>query len=161
MATNGTAEVTLPTDEQIVITREFDAPPELVWEAWTTPDLVKRWWGAKHGEGVTAEIDLSVGGGYRFTLQAEGGFEVAFHGSYREIVPNERLVYTEVFEGAPAEESVIEQAFVALAGDRCRVEQVCTYSSKEIRDTVLESGMETGMQSSMDALEEVAIGLKA
>jgi uncharacterized protein YndB with AHSA1/START domain len=159
MASTGTAEVTLPTDDQILITREFDAPPELVFEAWTKPDLVKRWWGARRGSGTTAEIDLRVGGEWRFTHQADGGFEVAFHGTYREIVPNERLAYTEIFEGAPDAESVIEQTFTAVGTDRCRVEQLCRYPSREVRDIVLESGMEAGMQESMDALEEVAIAL--
>jgi uncharacterized protein YndB with AHSA1/START domain len=160
MSTTGTAEVTLPADEQILITREFDAPPELVYRAWTTPELVERWWGNKRGEGTTAEIDLTVGGDWRFSMQATGGFEVAFHGTYREIVPNERLVHTEIFEGAPDAVSEIDLTFEPLDGDRTRVVQLCTYPSREVRDMVMESGMETGMQESMDALEEVAVGLR-
>lgn len=159
MTTTGTAEVTLPADEQILITREFDAPRELVYAAWTTPELVQRWWGAKRGSGVTAAIDLRVGGEWRFAMEAEGGFEVAFHGTYREIATNERLVNTEVFEGAPDAESLVEQTFAPLDGGRCRVEQLCTYPSREVRDIVLETGMEAGMQESMDALEEVAVAL--
>ena len=91
--------VTLPTDDQILITREFDAPKHLVYKAWTTPELVKRWWSGRRGEMTLAEIDLRVGGTWRYVMIADGGFEVAFHGEYREIVPNERLVYTEVYEG--------------------------------------------------------------
>jgi uncharacterized protein YndB with AHSA1/START domain len=98
---SGTATVTLPTDEQILITREFDAPKHLVYKAWTTPELVKRWWNAKRGEVTVAEIDLRVGGTWRSVMVTEDGFEVAFHGEYREIVPNERIVTTEVYEGAP------------------------------------------------------------
>lgn len=161
MTTTGTAEVTLPTDEQILITREFDAPPELVYEAWTTPELVQQWWGDRRGSGMTAEIDLTVGGSWRYAMEANGGFEVAFHGTYSEIVPNERLVNTEIFEGAPDAVSEITTTFTALDGDRTRTEQLCVYPSREVRDMVLESGMEAGMQESMDALERVAVGLKS
>jgi len=98
---SGTATVTLPTDEQILITREFDAPKHLVWRAWTTPELVKRWWHANRGAMVVCEIDLRVGGMWRYVMVADGGLEVGFHGEYREIVPSERLVSTEVYEGIP------------------------------------------------------------
>src|SRR6478736_7395714 len=98
---SGTATVTLPTDRQILITREFDAPKHLVYKAWTTPELVKRWWHANRGEATIAEIDLRVGGKWRYVLVTPDGVEVGFHGEYREIVPNERLVSTEVFEGIP------------------------------------------------------------
>src|SRR5688572_2004734 len=101
VASSGTAKVTLPADEQILITREFDAPKELVWKAWTTPELVRRWWHANRGEVTVAEIDLRVGGTWRYVSVTDDGFEVAFHGEYREIVPNERIVSTEVYEGAP------------------------------------------------------------
>src|SRR4051794_8262444 len=95
----GTAVVTLPSDTQIRITREFDAPRHLVYRAYTTPELVKRWWSGDRGEVASAEIDLRVAGAWRYVMSANGGFEVAFHGEFREIVPNERLVFTEVFEG--------------------------------------------------------------
>ena len=106
MATSsGTAVVTLPTDEQILITREFEAPRHLVWEAWTNPELVKRWWHANRGEMTIAEIDLRVGGTWRWVMVTPDGFEVAFHGEYREIVPHERIVSTEVYEGFPEGEA--------------------------------------------------------
>jgi uncharacterized protein YndB with AHSA1/START domain len=98
------ATVTLPTDEQILITREFDAPRHLVYKAWTTPELVKRWWSGHRGEVTTAEIDLRVGGRWRYVMVADGGFEVGFHGEYREIVPDERIVNTEVYELPEASE---------------------------------------------------------
>src|SRR5215212_10034205 len=98
VTTSRSAKVTLPADEQILITREFDAPRELVYKAFTTPELVRRWWHANRGEMTVAEIDLRVGGRWRYVMVAEGGAEVAFHGEYREIVPNERIVSTEVFE---------------------------------------------------------------
>src|SRR5688500_10260778 len=104
VTSSGRAKLTLPTDEQILITREFDAPRHLVYEAWTTPELIKRWWNAKRGEVTVAEVDLRVGGKWRYAMVTDGGFEVAFHGEFREIVPNERIVSTEVYEGAPQPE---------------------------------------------------------
>src|ERR687895_1238774 len=112
VTTSQTATVTLPTDEQILITREFDAPKHLVYKAWTTPELVKRWWHAKRGEATIAEIDLRVGGKWRYVMITNDGFEVGFHGEYREIVPNERIVSTEVYEGMP--EGVDAEAQAAL-----------------------------------------------
>src|SRR5687767_8685517 len=101
MTSSGSAKVTLPTDTQILITREFDAPKHLVYKAWTTTELVKRWWNAKRGEVTIADIDLRVGGTWRWVMVTDDGFEVAFHGEYRELVPNERIVTTEVYEGMP------------------------------------------------------------
>src|ERR1700688_4483721 len=101
MGSSGSAIVTLPTDTQILITREFDAPKHLVYKARTTPELIKRWWAGDRGEVTSAEVDLRVGGTWRFVMVANGGFEVAFHGEYKEIVTNERIVSTEVFEGMP------------------------------------------------------------
>src|SRR5918995_3776240 len=97
-ASSGTAVVTLPSDTQILITREFAAPRHLVYKAWTTPDLIKRWWSANRGKVTLAEVDLRVGGKWRYVMIADGS-EVGFHGEYRHIVPNERIVSTEVFEG--------------------------------------------------------------
>lgn len=163
MTSKTTATVTLPQDRQILIVREFDAPRHLVWRAYTEPELVQRWWGAKRGEGVTAEIDLRVGGTWRYVMVAEGGFEVGFHGEFREIVEGERLVMTEVFEGAgpdaEANGGLNTITFVAQ-GDRTVLEMLCEYPSKEVRDLVIDSGMEGGMQESMDALEQVAASLR-
>lgn len=96
-----TATVTLPTDTQILITRDFAAPKHLVFKAYTTPELISRWWTAKRGAMKVCEVDLRVGGKWRYVMEAEGGFEVAFNGEYREIVPDERLVSSVVFECAP------------------------------------------------------------
>src|SRR5437879_1197302 len=101
MTTSGTAKVTLPADTQIMITREFDAPARLVWKTYTTPELIKRWWGGERGTVTIADVDLRVGGRWRYVLVTNGDFEVAFHGEYRQIVVNERLVNTEAFEGIP------------------------------------------------------------
>ena len=156
---SGTAKVTLPTDEQILITREFNAPKHLVYKAWTTPDLVKRWWSAERGQVTLAEIDLRVGGTWRWVMVANGGFEVGFHGEYREIVPNERLVHTEVFEGMPDAEAVVT---LTLSEEDGRTTQtvLVQHSSKEHRDAHINSGMEAGMQTAMDLLEQVAVSLQ-
>src|SRR5262249_6081287 len=110
--TRNRAIVTLPTDEQILIAREFDAPRELVYKAFTTPELVSRWWHAKRGEVTLVEIDLRVGGKWRYVMAACGGPEVGFHGEYREIVPSERIVSTEMYEGVP--EGVSEEDATTL-----------------------------------------------
>jgi uncharacterized protein YndB with AHSA1/START domain len=162
---SGTARVTLPTDEQILITREFDAPRHLVWEAWTTPELVKRWWNAKRGEVTVAEIDLRVGGKWRYAMVTEDGFEVGFHGEYREIVPNERMVSTELYEGVPegvSEEdaTTVNTATFTEKDGRTTLTILVQAPSKETRDAIVESGMEAGMQDALDLLEEVAVSLR-
>jgi len=154
-----TATVTLPTEEQILITREFDAPRHLVFRAWTTPELVRRWWSGRRGEMQVAEIDLRVGGMWRYVMTAEGGFEVASHGEYREIVENERLVYTEAFEGMPdAGFTVNEVTFTEVEG-RTHLEALTICPSKEVRDAIIDSGMEGGAQEGLDIMEEIAIEL--
>ncbi len=153
------ATVTLPTDEQILITREFDAPKHLVYKAWTTPDLVKRWWSGQRGEMTLAEIDLRVGGTWRYVMVANGGFEVAFHGEYREIVPNERIVSTEVYEGMP-DAAVLDTLTLTEADGRTTLTILVQHEKKEHRDAHIESGMEDGMQDAMDLLEEVAVSLR-
>jgi uncharacterized protein YndB with AHSA1/START domain len=159
---SGTARVTLPTDEQILITREFDAPKDLVWKAWTTPELVKRWWGAKRGEVRIAEIDLRVGGTWRYVSLTPDGFEVAFHGEYREIIPNERLVSTEAYEGVPDPDAnaTVNTATFTEEDGRTTLTILVEAPSKEIRDAIIDSGMEAGMQDALDLLEEVAISLR-
>jgi uncharacterized protein YndB with AHSA1/START domain len=159
VASSGTATVTLPKDEQILITREFDAPRHLVYKAWTTPELVKRWWSAQRGEVTVAEIDLRVGGRWRYVMIADGGFEVGFHGEYREIVPNERIVSTEVFEGMPDAEALNTLTLTEVDG-RTTLEVLVQHTSKEDRDAHINSGMEAGMQDAMDLLEQVAISLR-
>ena len=162
---SGTATVTLPTDEQILVTREFDAPRHLVYKAWTTPELVQRWWHAKRGEVTVAEIDLRVGGTWRYVAVTADGLEVGFHGEYREIVPNERIVSTEVFEGLPegvteAEAATLNTATLTEEDGRTTLTILVQARSKESRDAIIDSGMEAGLQDAMDLLEEVAISLR-
>src|ERR1022692_4031880 len=118
-----TAVVTLPTDTQILITREFGAPRHLVYKAWTTPELIKRWWSGDHGEVTIAEVDLRPGGTWRYVMTANGGFEVAFHGEYREIIPGERIVSTEIYEGMPDAEAVVTTTFTEKDGRTTRSEE--------------------------------------
>ncbi|HEX5925313.1 MAG TPA: SRPBCC family protein [Baekduia sp.] len=149
--------MTLPADEQILITREFDAPKDLVFKAWTTPELVKRWWSGERGEVTLAEIDLRVGGTWRYVMTGEG-FEVGFHGEYQEIVPNERIVSTEVFEGMPDAASLNTLTLIETDG-RTYLTILVQHSSKEHRDGHVNSGMEVGLQESLDALERVVRSL--
>jgi uncharacterized protein YndB with AHSA1/START domain len=157
-ASSGTAVVTLPTDTQILITREFAAPRHLVYKAWTTPELIKRWWSANRGTVTVADVDLRVGGTWRYVMVTEDGYEVAFHGEYREIVPNERIVSTEVFEGMPEGEAV-DTLTLTEAGGRTTLTILVQHSSKEHRDAHINSGMEDGLQDALDLVERVAISL--
>jgi uncharacterized protein YndB with AHSA1/START domain len=162
---SGPATVELPTDEQILITREFDAPKHLVYKAFTTPELVKLWWHAKRGEMTVAEIDLRVGGKWRYVMVADGGFEVGFHGEYREIVPNERLVSTEVYEGLPEgvseeEGATVNTATFTEADGRTTLTILVQATSKVSRDAIIDSGMEAGLQDALDLLEQAAISLR-
>ena len=159
---SGTAVVTLPTDTQIRIIREFNAPRHLVYQAWTTPDLIKRWWHAKRGKVTLAEVDLRVGGSWRWVIVTNDGFEVAFHGVYREIVANERLVYTEVYEGAPGgegEEGALNTLTFTEVNGRTTVTTLVEAGTQVVRDAIIDSGMEAGMQDAMDLLEQVAVSL--
>jgi uncharacterized protein YndB with AHSA1/START domain len=162
VASSGTATVSLPTDEQILITREFDAPKHLVYKAWTTPELVRRWWTARRGEMTVAEIDLRVGGRWRYVMVAQGGLEVGFHGEYREIVPNERIVSTEVYEGIPDadDHAALNTLTFTEVDGRTTLTILVEHQNREGRDAHIESGMEAGMQDAMDLLEEVAISLR-
>jgi uncharacterized protein YndB with AHSA1/START domain len=159
--TSGTAKVTLPAGNQILITREFNAPRRLVWKAYTTPELIKRWWSGQKGTVTSADVDLRVGGAWRYVMVANEGFEVAFHGEFREIVPEERLVNTEVFEGIPAADDHAGLVTLTLneKDGRTFIEMLCEYRDQADRDAVLASGMEGGMQESLDALEQVAVSL--
>jgi uncharacterized protein YndB with AHSA1/START domain len=160
VATSGTANLTLPSDTEILITREFDAPARLVYQAYTTPELVRQWWHAKRGEVHLAEIDLRVGGKWRYTMDA-CGVDVAFHGEFQEIVPNERLVTTEVYEGIPdaEEHAALDTVTFAEVDGRTTLTILMQMKSKQDRDAVIESGMESGLQDALDLLERLAISL--
>jgi uncharacterized protein YndB with AHSA1/START domain len=157
-----TAKVTLPTDEQILITREFDAPKHLVYKAYTTPELVRRWWHAGRGEMTVCEIDLRVGGKWRHVMVTPDGTEVGFHGEYRELVPNERIVSTEVYEGVPGgdDDPALDTLTLAEADGRTTLTILMQLSNKQTRDMIIESGMEEGLQDALALLEQVAVSLR-
>ncbi len=149
------ATVTLPADEQILITREFDAPRHLVYEAWTTPELVRRWWCGRRGEMTVVEMDFRVGGAWRYVMIAAGGHEVGFHGEYREIVPDERIVWTEVFEGAPEGEPALVTATFTEDAGTTTLSLLTEVESKAVRDMIIDTGMEGGVQEQMEILDEI------
>lgn len=156
---SGTAVVTLPADTQILITREFNAPKRLVFQAWTTPELIKRWWAGDRGEVTIAEVDLRAGGSWRYVMTTNGGFEVAFHGEYREVVPDERIVSTEVFEGMP-DAGALSTITFSEGNGRTELRILVQHSSQENRDAHINSGMEDGMQESLARMEQVARSLR-
>jgi uncharacterized protein YndB with AHSA1/START domain len=156
VASRHTAVVTLPSDTEILITREFDAPRHLVYRALTTPELVKRWWNARRGEVTLAEIDLRVGGAWRYVMVADGGFEVAFHGEYQEIVPDERIVTTEIYEGAPDAPATTTTTLIEADG-RTTLSILVEHTKPEHRDAHVDSGMEAGLQDALDLLDELVI----
>lgn len=157
-ATSGTAVFSTPSETQILVEREFDAPPHLVFKAWTTPDLIKRWWSGGHGDVTVAEIDLRVGGRWRQVLVTPDGTEVGFHGEYREVVPDERLVYTSIYEALPVE-GVVTTIDFAESGGHTRLSMRIDCDTRELRDGIIESGMESGTQRGLDLLEQIAIEL--
>jgi uncharacterized protein YndB with AHSA1/START domain len=152
------ATLTLPSDNEILVTREFEAPRHLVYRAWTTPELVKRWWVGQRGRAISAEIDLRVGGRWRYVMVTHDGFEVAFHGEYKDVVPNERIVSTEIYEAAPEGEALNTITF-AEQGDRTLVSILMQHRTQELRDMVLQTGMEGGLQEALDLLEGLAQSL--
>jgi uncharacterized protein YndB with AHSA1/START domain len=161
---DGALQLTLPTETQILITREVAAPRQLVWRAWTTPELVRRWWAGRRGEMTVAEVDLRVGGRWRYVMTATDGHEVAFHGTYRELSEPERIVHTEVYEMPGAPETPEDQAPVVTVtfterDGRTTVELLTECHSRELRDMIAGSGMEVGVREQFELVEELAASL--
>ena len=151
----------LGPDREIVITRTFNGPARIVFDAWTRPELVRRWWAPKtHGVTLAScEADVRVGGRYRYVLQPEGGEAFAFSGEYTEVTPHTRLVYTQAFEPmADAGHVVVTVSFEERDGKTHLVSHEL-YPSREARDAALESGMESGMRETMDQLDELVASL--
>jgi uncharacterized protein YndB with AHSA1/START domain len=155
---HGSAEITLTSDTAYQIVRRFDAPAALVFEAITTPELVKRWWGFPTSEWLVCEIDLRVGGRWRYVTRDEG-MEVGFHGEILEIEAPHRYVSTEAFEGIPDPDGNASTNTITLTeADGVTTMTVhVEHHSQEIRDAVLASGMEGGMQVSYDRLEDLVV----
>jgi uncharacterized protein YndB with AHSA1/START domain len=156
MKNTGGLKVTTPTDCEIAMTRVFDAPRRLVFEAFTKPELVKRWLGVFGGWSLAVcEIDLKVGGAYRYVWQGRDGATMGMRGVYREIVPGERIVSTEKFDDPWYDgEAVGTVAFVEQGG-QTTLTMTVRYASKEVRDAVLKSPMEKGVSAGFDTLAEL------
>lgn len=158
---SGTFTVSTPSDREIRLTRLFDAPRALVWDAMSKPEHIKRWWGCL-GEGYSVpvcEVDLRPGGAWRFVNRTPKGEMATFYGVYREIAPPERVVFTEIFEPFPDSGSVVTSMLTEENG-KTRLTVTCRYPSVEVRDMVLKSGMERGAGISYDRLDEVAAELQ-
>jgi uncharacterized protein YndB with AHSA1/START domain len=153
MTGNNKAVVTLPSDRKIVTTRIFDAPPQLVFEAWTKPEHVRNWWGCYGSALSTCEIDLRLGGAWRIVMTMPDGSDHPFKGVYREIEPPKRLVYTECYDqpaiGSP--EWLTTITFEEQRG-KTRVTSTILHASKEARDGHLQSGMKEGAVQTMEQL---------
>jgi uncharacterized protein YndB with AHSA1/START domain len=158
MLNTGTLKVTTPSDREVTMTRVFDAPRHLVWDAMTRPELLKRWFGPHGWSLVVCDVDFRVGGAWRFVLEGPDGRSMGMSGEYREIVPIERTVHTEAFDEYPGDSVVT----IVLTEDDGRTTLTGTvlYESQEVRDAVIESGMEHGAAETYDRLAELlpAIG---
>jgi uncharacterized protein YndB with AHSA1/START domain len=155
-ANSDTFAVSTPSDREIRLTRVFDAPRALVFEAMTRPEHIRRWWGClDEGYSVpVCEVDLRVGGKWRFVNRHPKG-EAEFYGEYRDIAPPDRLVFTEIYAPYPDAESVVTTELSEENG-KTRMTVTSSYPSREVRDIVLGTGMERGAAISYDRLEEVA-----
>lgn len=161
VANSDTFKVSTPSDRDIRMTRLFDAPRQLVFDAMTKPEHVRRWWGciSENHSVTTCEIDLRVGGKWRFVGAGPKGAFPAFYGVYKEIDAPGRLVYTEIFEPYPDNGSLVTQILTEENG-RTRLDLTATYESLEVRDMVLKTGMEQGAAISYDRLEDLVIELQ-
>ena len=156
---SSTMTLTLPSDQEIVLTRVFDAPRELVWKACTDPEAIPRWWGPRRHTTRVDKMDVRPGGAWRFVSRDAGGNEFAFHGEYREVVPPERIVQTFEFEGMPGHVSVETMTLVEHQG-KTTLTTRSVFDSVEDRDGMLQSGMEAGVRETYDRLAEYLETLK-
>jgi uncharacterized protein YndB with AHSA1/START domain len=153
MKNTGTLQVTTPSDRESVVTRVFDAPRHLVFDAFTKADLLNRWFGPRGWSLIVCEVDLRVGGGFRFVMRRADGREMGMSGVYREIVPPERVVHIEKFDDYPGETQVAT-VLVEHAG-KTTLTATLLYPSQEARDAVVKSGMEHGAAETYDELAEM------
>jgi uncharacterized protein YndB with AHSA1/START domain len=153
MKNTGALKVTTPTDREIMMTRVFDAPRRMVFEAFSKPELLKRWFGPRGWTLVTCEVDFRVGGGFRFVLRGPDGQEMGMRGVYKEIAPPERSVHMESYDDYPGESQVT--GVLVEQGGKTTLTTTVLYPSKQVRDAVLQSGMEHGAAESYDRLAEM------
>ena len=156
MKNTGGLKLTTSGDRELVMTRVFDAPRSLVYDAFTKPELVRRWLLGPEGWSMpTCEIDLKVGGKYRYVWKRDSdGTEMGMGGVYREIVPNHKIVATEKFDEAWYPGEAVGTLLLSEEGGKTALTQTVLYQSREARDGVLKSGMESGVSRSYDRLEE-------
>jgi uncharacterized protein YndB with AHSA1/START domain len=156
MKNPGKLQITTPSDRELAMIRSFDAPRALLWDAWTKPELLKRWLGVRGGwTFAVCEVDLKVGGKYRYVWRGPSGAEMGMGGIFREVVKPERLVATEKFDESWYEGDAVDTTtFVERAG-KTTVTTTVQYASKAVRDAVLKSPMEKGVAESYDKLDEV------
>lgn len=159
MKNTGTLQVTTPSDREIVLTRVFDAPRHLVFDAFTKPELLKRWFGPRGWSLVACEINPRVGGTFRFVLRGPDGTEMGMSGVYREVTPPEGSVHMESFDDYPGE-SQVTTVLVEHEG-KTTLTATVLYPSPEVRDAVLRSGMEHGAAESYDKLAEMLASAEA
>ena len=159
MKNTGTLKITTPADREIVMTRVFDAPRRMVFDAFSRPELLKRWFGPRGWSLVVCEVDLRVGGGFRFVLQGPDGKQMGMRGVYKEIEAPARSVHMESFDDYPGE-SQVTAVFVEQGG-KTTLTATVLYPSKEVRDIVLQSGMEHGAAESYDKLAELLPSMAA
>ncbi len=141
--TQGT--LTLPTDLEIEMKRAFRAPAALLFDVWTKPEHVRRWYGVRSTTVTVCEIDLRVGGAWRWVVEKPNGFAIAFSGVFREIEPPRRLQRTEIFEGMPGEGCLVTISFDESDG-LTTLTMNMRFASRRERDMTLQSGMESGVQ---------------
>ena len=153
MLNTGTLKVTTPSDCEIVLTRVFDAPRQLVFDAISKPELLKRWFGPHGHSLVVCEVDFRVGGAWRFVLESPDGRRMGMSGVYQEIVPGERTVHTEAFDDYPGD-SVVTTVLTEQDG-KTTLTGTVRYDSRETRDAVVASGMEHGAAETYDRLAEL------
>jgi uncharacterized protein YndB with AHSA1/START domain len=159
-ATSSDLTVTTPSDREIAMTREFNAPRDLVFEAHTSCEHMSRWWGPRKYEFADCDIDFRAGGKWRVVHRGPDGEEFAFRGEYREIVPPERIVWTFEYEGFPGNVSV-ETLTLEERDGKTTMRTSSVYDTAEARDQMLESGMEEGARETMERLDEYLEALKA
>jgi len=153
-----TFHISTPTDHEFVLTRQFNAPRELVWDAWTKPEHVQKWWGCSESEMTVCEIDLRVNGAWRYVIQMPDGGEFGFNGVFREVTLHERLAHTNIYEPMPQYPSLVTVVLEERDG-KTFMTQTTRHETTQARDGHLQSGVENGSRQSLDRLEEYVASL--
>jgi len=149
-------QITTPSDRELAMIRSFDAPRGLVWDAWTKPELLKQWLGVRGGwTFAVCEVDLKVGGKYRYVWRGPSGAEMGMGGVFREVAKPERIVATEKFDESWYEGDAMDTTTFVERGGKTTVTTTVRYASKAVRDAVLKSPMESGVAESYNKLDEV------